>query len=78
LDWSCGVQIACAGGWIKHGAGLVVRELFEGFFVMLFGEENAGLRVAGKALGDKAFARGERSCADSFSDVTWRGRERFA
>ena len=46
------VEVAGAGKWVEDGAGLVVSEIFKGFFVMRFGEELAGEDVARKAAGE--------------------------
>jgi hypothetical protein len=56
LHWARSVEITGAGDGVENRAGLVVREVFEGFFVMRFGKEDAGLQVAREACRDEAFA----------------------
>jgi len=50
------IEIAGAGSWVENGTWFVVGEFFEGFFVMWLGEKDAGIRVAGEAGGEQAFA----------------------
>lgn len=69
LHGPCSVELACAGDWIEHGAGFVVCEVFEGVFVLRFGKEDARFRITGEAFRYEAFARCQRSGADTIGDL---------
>ncbi len=67
LHGAGGVEIAGTGGGVEDGAGLIVGEVFEGFFVVRFGEERTGGGVAGE-VGREALARGGGAGADAVAD----------
>ena len=67
LHGASGVEVAGTGGGVEDGAGLVVGEVFEGFFVVWFGEERAGGGVAGE-VGREALAGGGGAGADAVGD----------
>jgi len=77
LHGARGVEVAGAGGGVEDGAGLVVGEVFEGCFVVGFGEELARSGVAGKTWRE-AYAGGCGAGADLLCDGGVGGREGFA
>ena len=68
LDGAEGVEVAGAGRGVEDGAGLVVGEVGEGFFVVRLGEELAGSGVAGEVR-EEAGARVRGPGADSLCDI---------
>ncbi len=77
LHGASSVEVAGAGGRIEDGAGLVVGEVIEGFFVVGLGEEPAGGGVAGEVWRE-AVAGGRGAGADAVGDGGFGGGEGFA
>jgi len=77
LHRAVGVEVASARVGIEDRAGLVVGEVFEGCFVVGFGEELARSGVAGKTWRE-AYAGGCGAGADLLCEGGVGGREGFA
>jgi hypothetical protein len=65
LNWPERVEIAGSGVGIEDGAGFVVGEVFEGFFLLRLGEEQAGGWVS-REVGKEARTRRRSARADAF------------
>ena len=72
-----GVEVAGAGGGVEDGADGVVGEIFEGFFVVGFCEEEAGCGVAGEVFSESV-ACGGGAIRDACGKVRSGGLEGFA